>query len=292
MDRLEPILFEPIPSAVPGEVGFVFRVPGTEIGKFTMPTPRVTTYADFAAPGRLRRGEYHWDDMVFTHNEDGGAGYHAFYFHEARSRAQEAVAIRSETEWLDMTWPDVLTTLAQTDFEAYDSNGDAYVADSVWETDFKIYKGPTRVVTEYFASLRTFGTADAWVTATPYTVGERVLQSGVVYRCLTAHTSGTFATDLAAVKWVNDWALESMQPQPINWWYGVGNLQVRPCLHPYFELTFTTGTPNPRYPYQTFAQNFAATNPTDWPASLRIANGETFQNGQFIRRVATAYKPF
>lgn len=42
----------------------------------------------------------------------------------------------------------------------------------------------------------------AWLTSTSYAVGAYVTQSGTTYRCLIAHTSGTFATDLAALKWV------------------------------------------------------------------------------------------
>lgn len=43
-----------------------------------------------------------------------------------------------------------------------------------------------------------------WATATAYVVGDvrTVATSGECYRCLVAHTSGTFATDLAASKWV------------------------------------------------------------------------------------------
>lgn len=41
----------------------------------------------------------------------------------------------------------------------------------------------------------------AWVTSTAYVVGDYVLQSNTIYYCLIAHTSGTFATDLAASKW-------------------------------------------------------------------------------------------
>lgn len=41
----------------------------------------------------------------------------------------------------------------------------------------------------------------AWVTATAYVVNDVVRESGIAYICLVAHTSGTFATDLAAVKW-------------------------------------------------------------------------------------------
>lgn len=43
--------------------------------------------------------------------------------------------------------------------------------------------------------------ADAWLTATAYAVGDAVIEGGSLYRCLVAHTSGTFATDLAAAYW-------------------------------------------------------------------------------------------
>lgn len=48
----------------------------------------------------------------------------------------------------------------------------------------------------------TFTDDGAWVTATAYVVGDIVTQSGKRYIAATAHTSGTFATDLAAAKWV------------------------------------------------------------------------------------------
>ena len=41
----------------------------------------------------------------------------------------------------------------------------------------------------------------AWSTATAYGVDQLVAESGNTYICVTAHTSGTFATDLAAGKW-------------------------------------------------------------------------------------------
>lgn len=40
-----------------------------------------------------------------------------------------------------------------------------------------------------------------WATATAYAVGGVSLQGGTLYMCLAAHTSGTFATDLAAARW-------------------------------------------------------------------------------------------
>jgi hypothetical protein len=42
----------------------------------------------------------------------------------------------------------------------------------------------------------------AWVTATAYALHDLVWNGGLGYRCIVAHTSGTFATDLAAAKWV------------------------------------------------------------------------------------------
>jgi len=45
------------------------------------------------------------------------------------------------------------------------------------------------------------GTPSAWATTTAYVIGDLVEESGTNYYCLEAHTSGTFATDLAANKW-------------------------------------------------------------------------------------------
>ncbi len=41
----------------------------------------------------------------------------------------------------------------------------------------------------------------AWVTATAYVVNDLVEESGNTYIAVTAHTGGTFATDLSAAKW-------------------------------------------------------------------------------------------
>jgi hypothetical protein len=42
----------------------------------------------------------------------------------------------------------------------------------------------------------------AWLTGTSYALKDVVSQAGIGYVCLVAHTSGVFATDLAAVKWL------------------------------------------------------------------------------------------
>ena len=46
------------------------------------------------------------------------------------------------------------------------------------------------------------GGVSLWLTANPYLVNDVVIESNKIYRCLVAHTSGTFATDLAALRWV------------------------------------------------------------------------------------------
>lgn len=43
--------------------------------------------------------------------------------------------------------------------------------------------------------------ARPWATATAYAVNDTVSTDNSIYVCLVAHTSGTFATDLAAAKW-------------------------------------------------------------------------------------------
>jgi hypothetical protein len=55
-------------------------------------------------------------------------------------------------------------------------------------------------------------TATAWGTATPYVVGDYVLQGSLIYYCIVAHTAGTFATDLAAAKWVQQEIYEIPAP--------------------------------------------------------------------------------
>jgi hypothetical protein len=46
------------------------------------------------------------------------------------------------------------------------------------------------------------GGISLWLTGTTYAVDTVVIESDKIYRCLIAHTSGTFATDLSASKWI------------------------------------------------------------------------------------------
>lgn len=52
---------------------------------------------------------------------------------------------------------------------------------------------------DYWQALSNVG---AWASGSLYSKGQIIIQSGASYRCLVAHTSGTFATDLAAGYWV------------------------------------------------------------------------------------------
>jgi hypothetical protein len=59
---------------------------------------------------------------------------------------------------------------------------------------------------------RSLAGATAWVTAHAYARGNFVKQTNLVYYCEIAHTSGTFATDLAAGKWIQSDAMEDPTP--------------------------------------------------------------------------------
>ena len=56
-------------------------------------------------------------------------------------------------------------------------------------------------------------TADDWVTATDYEVGDYVTESNLIYYCIADHTSAAaFATDLAAMRWIEQDILEVPTP--------------------------------------------------------------------------------
>ena len=40
-----------------------------------------------------------------------------------------------------------------------------------------------------------------WATSTSYVVGNYVQNSNILYKCISNHTSGTFATDFSAGRW-------------------------------------------------------------------------------------------
>ena len=78
-----------------------------------------------------------------------------------------------------------------------------------------------------------------WLTNTVYTTDQYVWQSGLLYKCIVAHTSGTFATDLTAAKWtlvstIDDWVTATA--------YVVGNLVTTNALLYTCLIAHTSGT--------------------------------------------------
>lgn len=74
-------------------------------------------------------------------------------------------------------------------------------------TDWNIYQAGARGATGATGATgpEAWTEVAAWLTATAYVVGPPasvVTEAGETYVCLESHTSGTFATDLAAVKWI------------------------------------------------------------------------------------------
>jgi len=70
------------------------------------------------------------------------------------------------------------------------------------ETDTVTLDNSTvKTVSGYLAELKAYNSLGAWQTAYSYAVKDVVSESSILYVCLVAHTSGTFATDLAGGKW-------------------------------------------------------------------------------------------
>lgn len=89
-------------------------------------------------------------------------------------------------------------------------------ATTVWGASAIGYK-----VGQYAACGPAVGVSDSswtdWATSTSYTggvagAGTYVIVSSIVYRCVTSHTSGVWATDLAAAKWI---AVDDYEPSAI-----------------------------------------------------------------------------
>lgn len=75
----------------------------------------------------------------------------------------------------------------------YDDVRDEFLMDEPWSF--------AQLRTELIDITEPSDTPDDWVTATAYVLGDYVVSGSVNYACIVAHTSGTFATDLAAGKW-------------------------------------------------------------------------------------------
>ena len=85
-----------------------------------------------------------------------------------------------------------------------DIGGVAITYDTVYDI-FAVYTSATTIALAVAKwAVSTAGSSAryaAWVTSTDYKVGDKVSNGGSYYPCIAAHTSDTFATDLAAGKW-------------------------------------------------------------------------------------------
>ena len=109
--------------------------------------------------------------------------------------------------------------------------------------DYFVAPGSTAVL----AKLTYLGNPATWVTGTAYAVGVVIAQTYGNYICLIAHTSGTFATDLAS----GDWALAGSYPAWVSGTaYTVGQLVTNGTTHYACLVANTAGT--------TFAADLSA----------------------------------
>ena len=157
MDTLEPNVFNPIPSLVPGEVGMVFLVPNSKIGSFEMPVPLVTSYRAFKGPSKVKVNEeivmggrsVSWGDMVFTHLDEGPQNYMAFYFHVDRTKAmvQKPIKTQSHPTNRPYVWPNALVYLGaledNTQPLSFEMNGAVVTLARLYE---RIYKVPEQEI--------------------------------------------------------------------------------------------------------------------------------------------------
>jgi len=74
------------------------------------------------------------------------------------------------------------------------STTQAYIIE-VGDLYMRFYKDEGQII-------HTLSTASAWLTSVTYSVGAFVKEASVIYYCIVGHTSGTFASDLAAGDWV------------------------------------------------------------------------------------------
>lgn len=74
-----------------------------------------------------------------------------------------------------------------------------------WGADFAAYTAATALGVPFFSLRDPMGlsqTATPWLTGTAYTIGNMVSVNNFAWKCVIAHTGGTFATDLASGNWI------------------------------------------------------------------------------------------
>jgi hypothetical protein len=162
--------------------------------------------------------------------------------------------VKSYTTYQNYTWPAVLHYIADENWTRRDGGTDTIV--------YPIYKkgaysGPTKVKVELFWRVDAFvGTGTS--------------------------KEGTFE-DLARIN--------PMLPEPCVFQTPIATVNVPPTLHEQILVSATTGSSHPVYDYIGTRWLFNATNYTDWPESLVIADSQKPYRGGYLREKITAYKP-
>jgi hypothetical protein len=150
------------------------------------------------------------------------------------------------------------------------SNVQAYILE-IGDYYMRFYKDEGQIVKS---------TADAWITSTAYVVGNYVTSGTVKYYCTTAHTSGTFATDLTAGKWIAQDIYEIPTPWSEAQIWDIQFAQsfdVMYLVHPSYSPRKLTRTAHDAWTMTTPAFTFAnawITN-TDYAVGNYITNGGT-----------------
>lgn len=104
--------------------------------------------------------------------------------------------------------------------------------------------------------------AAAWATATPYVAGDYVTESATIYFCVVPHTSGVFATDLAAGKWIAQSILEVPTPYQESQLRAIHKEQVNDLVyltHPNHYIAKLTRLADDNWTYARVAWEFPPT---------------------------------
>lgn len=81
-----------------------------------------------------------------------------------------------------------------------------------------------------------------------------------------------------------------MQPRSEVFDYGVGSYTLPECLHGELTLSYVIEECT-RRPAQTASMTFDATTPTSRPSEIVLQDGQTFEDGLYIRKRLKAYEP-
>ena len=163
--------------------------------------------------------------------------------------------VRSYTTYQNYSWPAVLERIEDENWTRRDGGTDTIV--------YPIYKrgaysGPTKVKVEIY-----------WTdTSTGFPVSAS--KDG-------GHTHVGTVTP--------------MFPEPCVFQTPIATVNVPPTLHTQILVSATTGTNHPVYDYIGTRWLFLATNYTDWPDEIIIADSQRPFRGGYLREKITAYKP-